>query len=216
MTAQAKIQNQNLPAQKSNNAMDKTIKPMTDAMQKADSYRDAMNAGREKIMADDYSCVVYCFSDRLNRPCAVGYRGRALKTAFNYYYSNSERRDTLIKEWMDSVTGSTRSKRDTQERVLVVGDVLVSSWGYEQTNIDYYLVTELVGKASVMIVEIGKIKTYDGQDYGRCTPDTQNIIGCPMKKRVRGNSVKITSYSSARKLAKENGRFPAFYWSSYY
>ena len=34
------------------------------------------------------------------------------------------------------------------------GDIFYSSWGYDQTNIDYYKVTKLIGKASVELVPI--------------------------------------------------------------
>jgi hypothetical protein len=36
------------------------------------------------------------------------------------------------------------------------GDVLSASWGYGQTNIDFYLVKELVGKSTLVLVELHK------------------------------------------------------------
>lgn len=35
-----------------------------------------------------------------------------------------------------------------------VGDIFVASWGYEQTNLDFFLVTELVGAQSVRILPV--------------------------------------------------------------
>ncbi len=40
-----------------------------------------------------------------------------------------------------------------------VGDLFFDSWGYEQTNIDFYQVVELKGKATAIIRELAK-------DYG--------------------------------------------------
>ena len=40
------------------------------------------------------------------------------------------------------------------KRGLKVGDYLYESWGYDQTNIDFYKVTELVGKSSVKIIPV--------------------------------------------------------------
>ena len=37
---------------------------------------------------------------------------------------------------------------------IKVGDIFVDSWGYDQTNQDFYLVTKKL-KASIKIVEIG-------------------------------------------------------------
>jgi hypothetical protein len=216
MTTQANTQDQNLPAQKSNNAKGKAKKPMSKAMEKMDKFRDQLHESQKKIMADDYSCVVYLYRDRLDRPCAIGYRGRAMKRAFTYYYTSDQRRDESIREWMDSVIESKNNRTPIEKRKLFVGDVLYSSWGYEQTNVDYYLVIELIGKASVMIVEIGQHRTYEGQDCGRCTPDTSKIIGEPMKKRVNGFRVKIDNCASASKVNTVDGKYESTYWSSYY
>jgi len=35
-----------------------------------------------------------------------------------------------------------------------IGDIFYSSWGYDQTNIDYYMVTKLIGKTMIEIVPI--------------------------------------------------------------
>ena len=37
-----------------------------------------------------------------------------------------------------------------------IGDIFYSSWGYDQTNIDYYMVTKIIGKT---FVEIQKIES---------------------------------------------------------
>lgn len=37
---------------------------------------------------------------------------------------------------------------------IKVGDIFVASWGYEQTNIDFYEVQELVGKATIVVAPI--------------------------------------------------------------
>lgn len=84
-----------------------------------------------------------------------------------------------------------------------VGDVLESSWGYEQTNVDFYQVTA-VTKASVRIRKIGKT-TLPG-DAGRSTnqviPVRDRFVGAEMTKRFRpaydkGYRCKIEDYASA-------------------
>ena len=59
-----------------------------------------------------------------------------------------------------------------------VGDIMVNSWGYEQTNIDYYIVTK-VGRRSVTIQAIGK-KMVPSEGFapmsGHCVPDPDNIL----------------------------------------
>jgi hypothetical protein len=87
---------------------------------------------------------------------------------------------------------------------LVVGDVLRSSWGYDQTNIDYYQVTAVVGAQMVEIREIAQQREETHWQTGVCVPAPGQFTGEPMRKRVSdyGNrdSVRIASYASAYKV----------------
>ena len=81
-----------------------------------------------------------------------------------------------------------------------VGDIFVCSWGYDQTNIDYYVVRK-VKNASVTISPLGQNRTYTGHMQGECTPDITKISDKLITKRINrcGSSVslKMTSYSWA-------------------
>lgn len=48
-----------------------------------------------------------------------------------------------------------------------VGDILIASWGYDQTNVDYYQVVALVGTSSVRIRKIQSecVRSTTGCDY---------------------------------------------------
>lgn len=81
---------------------------------------------------------------------------------------------------------------------LVVDDVLVSSWGYEQTNVSYYQVISLVGKSSVMLRAIAKDSVETEPMIGKCTPMPNVFLGSPFKKRVvQDKSVKLSSFCVA-------------------
>jgi len=85
---------------------------------------------------------------------------------------------------------------------LLVHDILVASWGYDQTNIDYYQVTKLIGAQTVEIRKIAAQITPTGFMSGQCLPVIHQFIGNPMKKRViggDGKTVKIDSHAWARK-----------------
>lgn len=168
------------------------------ALQAIFKLRDSLNAGRLKIVAKDLSSVVYFYNNSVGRPCAVAYRGRAKKPSFNYRYSSEQSRANAVAEWMQTVSTRVVVKSD-KPRNLSVNDVLMSMWGYDQTNIDYYLVTRLVGKNSVEIVEIGAIGEQTGSMEGLVVPDKNRIIGTPMIKRVNDDCVRISSFQIARK-----------------
>lgn len=87
-----------------------------------------------------------------------------------------------------------------------VGDILVSSWGYDQTNVDFYKVLKLSpsGK-SITIQRIKSKVTETGYMCGNSVPlvphEVSKYDGEPKTKRVNlmneGYNVSLTNYSSA-------------------
>ena len=85
-----------------------------------------------------------------------------------------------------------------------IGDILVSSWGYEQTNIDYYQVVAVSGSTAT-IRKIGKqhVSSQGGQYVDAVIPSVDTFVGPPMKKRVQKTSyggaykIKISDYQTA-------------------
>lgn len=93
---------------------------------------------------------------------------------------------------------------DTRKLGLAEGDVLVSSWGYDQTNVDFYkvLVPAEAGKYCTL-VKVGQ-KYVSGDAWsGTVVAVPEQVMGAPFKKRVKpatsysGPSVKIASYAYA-------------------
>ena len=88
--------------------------------------------------------------------------------------------------------------------MINAGDILYSSWGYDQTNIDYYQVTKRSGRRVYLQPLTGEIETDDILAMqGRCVP------GEPKPKQVFYRSVRdgyqgdeyvaITNYELAYK-----------------
>ncbi|MCH9730656.1 MAG: hypothetical protein K0U84_13445 [Actinomycetia bacterium] len=96
-------------------------------------------------------------------------------------------------------------------RNLSVGDVLRCSWGYEQTNVDFYEVTRLAGKLSADLRPIAQTRESTGDMTGYASPEPGNYTGPAFRRRVNDDSVRISSYSFARKCAPDERA----YWSSY-
>jgi len=73
-----------------------------------------------------------------------------------YRFRNEQQADDYIKETLNNIKARAEEKeKRKQERLSFknpakVGDILVESWGYDQTNIDYYQVVK-VNKKSVQI-----------------------------------------------------------------
>lgn len=203
------------------------MKTMSKAYKCIDEQRDAMigypdDPSIEKIICDDLSFVVYKYKSDLG-PSARGYRGRSKKPSFAHYFKTDERREAFLTDFISNCLERVNQDkaRKTVDRKLKAGDILKSSWGYDQTNIDYYLVTELIGKQSVELVEIGKESIQTESMQGGCIPDPSHIIGEPMVRRViRGTSVNVKhgNYANLKepKLIAGAKIYDADYWSAYY
>lgn len=116
----------------------------------------------EKIAAADCSAVAYLSTGANGAVYAVGFSGKRNKPDFNYRFRNDEQarehiaqhaagvrqRDALMNE-------RKRARYDVRAADhFKVGDLLYTSWGYDQTNIDFYKVVRVLDK-SVEIVAIG-------------------------------------------------------------
>lgn len=195
---------------------------MTPAFKRIQNYRDERNIDREMFMADDLSSCVYKYTDRNDRPCFVGYKGRSRKPTVNYYYSSIDARDIGAEKWMKvwADRKEEESKKQAEPRGVEVGDVFKSSWGYDQTNIDYYIVTALVGSHSVRLAELGQLKTHDDTHYGSCAPDVTRVVGESFVRRVKSQRVRITSSCGAWKITPKLVSGVKIYekdsWTSYH
>ena len=72
---------------------------------------------------------------------------------------------------------------------IKVGDILKDSWGYEQTNVEFYLVTKIISACKIEIVELGHIQvSTESSMSGTVMPDTNRRIGEPLQKMVSQDS----------------------------
>ena len=95
--------------------------------------------------------------------------------------------------------------------VVKVGDIYVSQWGYDQTNVDYYQVIQVKSKTAVL-AQIGCNKTYTGPMNGTCVPATSVVGRKAIAKRILALNedetyFKLNSFSSAFRWNGETNSF---------
>jgi len=173
-----------------------------------------------KVSDKASSAIVYAYS-RDGVPYAVAFHGKAHKPAFHFRFRDEAAREKRVRKFFAEVqaveTYKATKKAERREKLakphkLQVGHILVSSWGYDQTNVDYYQVTALKGARSVELRRIGSVIDTDLIDQGSCTPRLDDFRGDAFVKRVdEYNSVKIESYAYARLWDGKPMR-----WSSYH
>lgn len=131
--------------------------------------------------------------------------GKRSKPDSSYYYRSRMSRADALERAIDGAKASAKYKAErAAERkaphTLLVGSLLSSSWGYDQTNVDFYEVVALNGKTMVTIEKIGG-KSADGDDDAYhdhyVSPNPEVRTGKFSKHRVNGNRVRIESFASA-------------------
>lgn len=147
----------------------------------------------------DLDMEFWSYEDAKGNMYGVGFAGKANKPLWHYRFRDKNQMEMQIKKTIDERRSHVdRMQQRKQERsqfqhTLKEGDILYSSWGYDQTNISYYQVVT-IGEKSVKIREIAS----KAVDDSHVMPIPNHFIGLAMTKVVRqGNTVSIASYANA-------------------
>jgi hypothetical protein len=145
------------------------------------------------------------YRDARGRPCLVFYRGKAQKPTMRYWCTSEQRRMIGLANLAHDAEKAAASIKDkAQARAaelakphgLQVGAVLVHSWGYEQTNIDFYQVVKLAGKRGVDIRPIASEALATGDMTGKCVPAPGQFTGEARRAMVKpGDLVRVAGHS---------------------
>jgi hypothetical protein len=115
---------------------------------------------------------------------AAGFSGKKDKADFYYRFSNKDKFDHYVDKYINAIKSDIESKLKYKEEKknkakavydnLNIGDVIYTSWGYDQTNIDFYQVTGKFGSNSL------KIRELDDKDV----PEADNGISPMAGKKI--------------------------------
>lgn len=159
----------------------------------------------------------YLAENALGQLIAVGFKGRATKAAFRYRFPTEQQRDAYCARWIVELQEAAKRREAfaaemRKAHTLKVGDVLYTSWGYDQTNVEFF---EVVGVRS-SVVDIRELKQERKESsigmQGTCMPRRGEYAGESYRgKRPNGNNaIRLESFRSAFPW---DGR--SLSWSSY-
>lgn len=178
--------------------------------------------GATKVASKNSDAVAYVYdiptAASKFRFGALMFFGKAAKPVWHHTFTSAAAREQKIsasfagKKAHDDAKAKYAAERKAQGAGLVVGDTLVASWGYEQTNVDFYQVTEVTGKMVTVRKIAGRHVRDTARDQGVSAPDKDNFIGEPMRRLARNGAVKIDDSRRAYKCAPDSEHR----WSSYY
>lgn len=116
--------------------------------------------------------TVHFTPDSVPNATVIGYRGRSSEPAFYWAFDD---RDAVQSMKLRIEEKLAQAQRDADEAAarraaraafdatahIKAGDVVVNTWGFEQTNRDFYRV-EKVGKKSLVLIRLETVVTSDG------------------------------------------------------
>lgn len=164
--------------------------------------------GSTEVKIKGTDTVVYMHGDIY----AIGYRGKSNKPVFNYRFVSKAARDRHVQIWIQEEIEDMKRKEDRAktkkealknlEHPFQVGVIVYDSWGYEQTNIDWYQVVECKGR-SVVLREIAGNYEETGFMSGHTSPVKDAFLENhePVKKLVQvyiDNEGKPVSYLKSK------------------
>ena len=131
--------------------------------------------GSEPDQRNTEAGEVYIY-ERLTVPYAIGFRGTAGRSEWHHRFRTAEQREQHIAEFFSSI--AAHAERIAKKRAEVkafrhdckVGDIFRASWGYDQTNIDYYQIVALIGSHFAEVREIDQQSEDTGFMQGKCVP----------------------------------------------
>ncbi|MBL3519480.1 hypothetical protein H0A43_03285 [Arcobacter lanthieri] len=136
------------------------------------------------------------------------------KQIFGFYFQNEDRRVEFLsddyekrfsnKQADENYKKDKKAKNEKEALEVKVGDVFKDSWGYEQTNVDYY---QVVAKPSKYFIVVKKISSKFINDNTGCSmsayvkPILNSFINDKETKyKLNGKLIKTSSFSWANKV----------------
>lgn len=165
-----------------------------------------------KIERTDLNAVVYTYNKINQNTTILAFSGRRTNPDLHCYVTEGNEEKTIARffEKVEAIIAhragrKTQRLKDRDEFLasLEVGSVLVSSWGYDQTNVDFYQVTSIKGKK----VGIRSIASRTAEETG---PMSENVSAAPdsfigLEKFYMVSSCRVT-ISSCRSASLWNGK----------
>lgn len=160
--------------------------------------RQRLNA--TKIESRTGNACVYLWTEEENGKTTYlskGFAGKSSRPKFYYYFSYAEKRDENAKKFLElwdanakaKATALAKSKAEKSAmdcRIdLPIGTVMVSSWGWEQTNVDFFKVIAHISRTKFVVRPIcSKVESRVSRMAAMVIPDPGSEHGEPMTVRL--------------------------------
>ncbi len=138
--------------------------------------------GSRKVSHNHSDAVAYVYTNRRGKPSAAIFFGTQAKPVAHFSYRSEEAREKSVTEYFErrqqtqARVTERRSERKAFVHTVQVGDIFRTSWGYDQTNVEFFEVTQIRGKHAV-VREIQKAADHRGSGSDYVVPQSGAYVG---------------------------------------
>ncbi len=139
--------------------------------------------------------TAYLFTSESGKPAAIAYPKNAKRNpAFHYRFKNEQERAEYVQNWLNNLQAREDAKQAKRAEAkewhhdLEVGDLLDGSWGYEQTNQEFYQVIETNPKTNSVVIQKVAQHMVEGSGGFMCeevVPVKGKFIEPPIRRNAR-------------------------------
>lgn len=169
------------------------------------THKDYEKAEQHFTNLTDEEAIVFVHKEKM---IATAFSGKKATPDWSYRFRDERERRKYIQDYfvkckqsqelkIEKAAARIKNKKEFFASIKE-GDIFVDSWGYDQTNIDYYVVTKKL-KASIKIKQIGKNVEYGEFSTNKVTPNPLHFSssGEEMTKIPQDGYIKINGYRHA-------------------
>lgn len=164
----------------------------------------------DAVVVEYLSMIVYLTQRETpngTRFFAMGFRGKAARPFANYIFKTEEQRAQWLErekagedarvEYRAGRKAAQKAEVEKMRAQIVPGAILYTSWGYDQTNVEFFEVIERVSDYFVVIREIAQEYVETSYMSGRTKPKPGAYVGEPMRRKITTSGVSINEHRSA-------------------
>lgn len=163
----------------------------------------------------DYPENMFACYINLERLTAIFFKGRAIQPAWHYKFSSIESMKAKVTETIsrlmswEEMKEKRKIERKKEKEEIKVGDIFNSSWGYEQTNVEFYQVINRVGQ-TLTLQEIKKeLKQESG--YSSMAGMVRGIKDVFVNEPFKTRSLKIKNFIYLSKTTPKEWHYCSWY-----
>ena len=158
------------------------------------TFRHIPTGYNEKISHPDYGIECFFSNEMLS---AIFYCGKSNKPLFHYKFKTVERMMFVINEKINNIKANVDSKNIKKAKAkelnstlqaknhFYIGEVILNSWGWEQTNIEFYQVVGLKNKQIIVRELAQKIDSVVGFMSENVVPIIDKFISDEITLKIK-------------------------------